>query len=197
MLVFYCRHRLQLRTATRRKRPEIHNCSSSPRRGFTAILVRLRKEHQHAPTPPPCSAASGPFRPITKPMQSPGTISRVIAPRPLRVDGHRPDALLFDEVNVVDGVITLRLRAVQRDRERACSSEFNIGTKHSRIFLLVAPPCPRTNAASSLAMSITFVRRPLLPPPPRLREQLRERDLDLSSSLILRLLRRLPVALII
>mmetsp|Transcript_27582 Transcript_27582/g.83511 ORF Transcript_27582/g.83511 Transcript_27582/m.83511 type:complete len:143 (+) Transcript_27582:1137-1565(+) len=60
------------------------------------------------------------------------------------------------------------------------------------ILRFVAPPLPRTKAASSLAISTTFVSLPLLLPPPRLRERLRERDFerDLSSSDIFLLLRR-------
>ena len=73
---------------------------------------------------------------------------------------------------------------------KACSSSSMFAPDTLAIFLLVAPPRPNTKAASSVAMSMTFVTRSWFSRAGE-RDRLRDRDLLLSSSDIFRLLRRL------
>mmetsp|Transcript_2981 Transcript_2981/g.9189 ORF Transcript_2981/g.9189 Transcript_2981/m.9189 type:complete len:170 (-) Transcript_2981:18-527(-) len=70
---------------------------------------------------------------------------------------------------------------------KACSSSSILAPETRAIFLFVAPPLPSTKAASSVAMSMTFVTRSWFS---LAGERERERERDLSSSL-LRDLRRL------
>ena len=70
------------------------------------------------------------------------------------------DALLLDEVDVVDRddyIATTKVRVPFSVIVRACSSNSMSAPDTLAIFLFVAPPLPSTNAASSLAISMTFV----------------------------------------
>ena len=93
--------------------------------------LRLREEHQHAPL-----LLHAPQRLAVAAHDEANTITGDRVPREIpsgsfHVDGHRSHPLLLDEVDVVDGVVALLLRAVERDRE-SMLIKLDVGSRDAR-----------------------------------------------------------------